>query len=109
MRKPGRIATSSAILAMVMAIIAFVLGSAPFTPAMILAVIALPVAITCLFLGAWRLSVITIYWVLAAFMTMPMARALPFYVDDVLIVLGVGGLALSALIFFGYVRAKTVT
>ena len=89
-----------------MALIAFVLGSAPFTPALVLAVIALPLAVGCSFFGVWRLSAITIYWALAALLAVPMAAILPLGVDVSLVFLGVAGLALSAFLYISSTRAK---
>ena len=93
--------------ALALAVIAFVLGSAPFTPAMILAVIAMPIAIASLCLGARRVSFIAIYWAIAAFLAVPLAHNLPIDVDDALILLGVGGLLLSAISYINYARANT--
>ena len=74
---------------------------------MILAVIAIPIAIAGLFLGARRVSFIAIYWAVAAFLAVPLARHLPMGVDDALILLGIGGLMLSALFWFNYASIKT--
>ena len=90
-----------------MAVLAFVLGSAPFTPALALAVIALPVAIGCsFFFGVWRLSTITVYWSLAAFLAVPMSRNMGIRVDFSLVILGVVGLALSAFLYVSYMRSQ---
>ena len=89
-----------------MAVLAFVLGSAPFTPALALAVIALPVAIGCSFFGVWRLSTITVYWSLAAFLAVPMSRNTGIRVDFFLAILGVVGLALSAFLYVSYLRSQ---
>jgi len=104
----SRISNSFAGFALALTMIAFALGSAPFTPAMILAVVAIPIVITSLLLGAWRVSLLAIYWAVAAFLTVPLAQNLSIGVDDVLIFLGVGGLALSALSYFSYTSIKNV-
>ena len=91
-----------------MALIAFVLGSAPFTPALILVIIALPMAVGCSFFGVWRLSAITVYWAIAAFLAVPIAGSLPIGVDVSLVILGFVGLALSAFLYSNYERAKPV-
>ncbi len=109
MRKANRISKCTIGVALVMTLIAFVLGSAPFTPALVLAVIALPLAIGCSFFGVWRLSVITIYWALAALLAVPMAAILPLRVDVSLVFLGVTGLALSAFLYISSTRAKPAT
>ena len=104
----SRISNSFAGIALALTMIAFVLGTAPFTPAMILAVIAIPIVITSLLLGAWRISLLAIYWAVAAFLTNPLAQKLSIGVDHVLIILGVGGLALSALCYFSYTSIRNV-
>ena len=91
-----------------MALIAFVLGSAPFTPALILAIIALTMAVGCSFFGVWRLSTITVYWAIAAFLAVPIAGSLPIGVAVSLVILGFVGLALSAFLYTNYERAKPV-
>lgn len=106
MRKANRVSKFTVGVALIMALVAFVLGSAPFTPALVLAIIALPVAIGCSFFGVWRLSVITVYWALAALIAVPIADFLPFGVDVSLMFLGIAGLALSALLYTDYERSK---
>ena len=105
MRKANRVSKFTVGVALVMALIAFVLGSAPFTPALVLSVVALPLAIACSFFGVRRLSAITIYWAIAAFLAVPMSRILPFRDDVSLVVLAVAGLALSAFLYISYRRA----
>ncbi len=89
-----------------MALIAFVLGSAPFTPALVLAVIALPLAITCAFFGVRRLSAITIYWATAALLAVPISPLLQLEVEVFLSSLGVVGLLFSAFLYYSYTRSK---
>ncbi len=105
MRKANRVSKFTVGVALAMALIAFVLGSAPFTPAIVLAFVALPLAIACSFFGVWRLSAITVYWAIAAFLASPVSRILPFRDDVSLVVLAVGGLALSAFLNISYRRA----
>jgi hypothetical protein len=104
MRKPNRISKWTVSVALVMALIAFVLGSAPFTPAIFLTVIALPLAVACSFFGVWRLSTVSIYWALAAFPASPI-----FGVDVSPVSLGVAGLTLSAFLYFTYALAKSTS
>jgi hypothetical protein len=92
--------------AVAMAIGAFVLGSAPFTPALVLAVLVVPIACTCIFLGAWRTSAVAIYWAVAALVAVPAARAFHFRIDFVLLALGVIGLVLSAILYAAYARTR---
>ena len=102
----SRPAKFTVIVSLVMAVLAFVLGSAPFTPALALAVIALPVAIGCSFFGVWRLSTITVYWSLAAFLAVPMSRNTGIREEFFLVILGVVGLALSAFLYVSYLRSQ---
>ena len=107
MRKAGRPAKFVVVASLVMAVTAFVLGSAPFTPALVLALIALPLAIGCSFLGVWRLATITVYWAIAAFLAVPMSRNLGIQEDFSLVILGVVGLVLSAFLYVDYLRSRT--
>lgn len=93
-------------MALVMAVLAFILGSAAYTPALILAIVAPPLSISCLFLGVWRISVVAIYFAVAALVTAPLSRELPLRIDYLLVILGVAGLALALLLYLGYLRAK---
>ena len=90
-----------------MALTAFVLGSAPFTPALVLAVLAIPIAFTCVFLGAWRTSAVALYWAVAALLAVPVARALHFRVDLAMSMLGVVGLTLSSILYASYARTRS--
>jgi len=108
MRKTNHISKFTVVVALVMAIIAFVLGSAAFTPSLVLAVIALPLAIACSYFGVWRLSTITVYWAIAAFITVPISRNLHMEVDTSLVILGVAGLMLSTFLYINYERTKPV-
>jgi len=108
MRNANRLSKFIVSLALIMALIAFALGSAPFTPALILAIIALPMAIGCAFFGVLRLSIITVYWAIAAFLAVPMAGSFPIGVDVSLVILGIVGLSLSAFLYTNYERAKLV-
>ena len=106
MRKASRPAKFTVVVSLVMAVFAFVLGSAPFTPALVLAIISLPLAIGCSFFGVWRLSAIAVYWAIAAFLAIPMSRNLGIREDFSLVILGVVGLALSAFLYVGYMRTR---
>ena len=106
MRNPGPIPKFSARIALVLSLIAFVLGSAPFTPALVLAIVAVPIALATSFCGTWRLSVTPIYFSIAAFSVVPLSNALPIYIDTALVLLGTGGLLLSGALYFSYAGAK---
>jgi len=93
-------------LALVLAIIAFVLGSGPLHASLFLAVVAFPVALISLFLGPWRISAIALYWAVAAIAPIPAAHAFSMQVDHMLVVLGSGGVVVSAIFCFSYVRNR---
>lgn len=89
-----------------MAVLAFLLGSASFTPALFLTVIAIPSAVVCLSFGVWRTSALAIYWGIAAIAAVPLSRTLVFRLDFVLLSLGILGLALTSALYSGYLRRK---
>ena len=107
MRTANRLSKSAAILAMIMALIAFLLGSAPFTPALVLGAAALPLAVACIFFGAWRLSTLAIYWATAAFLAVPLASSMAIRVDYVLATLGAVGVVLSTVLYGSYRQVAT--
>jgi hypothetical protein len=105
MKKTSRLVKFAVIVSLVMAVLAFVLDLAPFTPALALAVIAFPVAIGCSFSGVWWLSTITTYWSLAAFIAVPMSQNTGIKVDYTLVILGSVGLTFSAFLYVSYLRS----
>jgi hypothetical protein len=86
-------------IALALSLISFVLGTAPFTPATFLSVVALPLAVFSYFLGARRLAMLTIYWITASFLVVPVSETLQFRVDFLLVILGIGGLVLTAILY----------
>jgi hypothetical protein len=107
MTSSGTFAKLIASAALVMAISAFMLGSAPFTPAMILAVVAIPLAVANIFLGMPRLSVSTLYWAVAAFMSVPLSGWLQIRIDHTLVALAIVGIAVSSSLYLHYVRERS--
>ena len=79
--------------------IAFILSTAPFTPAMALSVIALPLAVLSYFLGTRRLALLAAYWITASFLVVPISQSLQFRIDYMLVLLGISGLALTAVVY----------
>ncbi len=106
MREPGLKSKLLVGIALIMAVVAFVLGSAPFTPALILALFAILLAVSCLFFGVWRLSIVTIYWAVAALTVIPLSRLTSLQVDESLILLGVAGVVFSSILYLDYSRKK---
>jgi hypothetical protein len=106
MHNAGSISRWTASTALACALIAFVLGSAPLSATLVLAIIAVPIAIVTAFFGTWRLSLITIYWAIAAFSSVPMSNFLPVHTDTALVLLALGGLALTGSLYLTYLRAQ---
>ena len=101
---PTKFLASAALL---MALTAFILGSAPFTPAIALAVVAIPIAAATFFLGMPRLSVTTMYWAVAAFSSVPLSRWLQIRVDYMLLILASVGVVVSSILYLLHVRKKS--
>ena len=57
-----------------MALLAFMFSFSPFTPAIILAVIAIPLAVASSALGVFRLAITTLYFACAAWVPILIAR-----------------------------------
>lgn len=108
MSRKRTISKVSGSVALVLSMIAFVLGIAPLTPAIFLTVITLPLAVLSYILGTRRLALLTTYWIAASFLTVPVSQALQFQIDYLLVFLGIGGLALTAILYFKYRGTKLV-
>lgn len=85
--------------------IAYILGSAPFTPALALLLLALPLALLSAFMGAWRLAVVTLYFATAICFIVFLAGSLSIRVDYLLAVLGI---ALGGALFYFYQQTLPV-
>ena len=95
--------------ALVLSVAAFILGTAPFTPAMFFSVIALPLAVLSYFLGARRVALLAGYWITASFLIVPVSRLFQIRIDYLLVLLGVSGLVLTAILFVAYNRTNSVS
>jgi hypothetical protein len=89
-----------------MAVISFGLGSAPFTPALFLAPLALALGSVSAYLGHRRLAAVTGYWAVAALLTVPMARMWQLRIDSLLLVFVALGFLLGAVLFTHYAVSK---
>ena len=96
-------------IALVMAMLSFILGSAPFTPAMALVFLSIPLAIVSGFLGSWRLAITAIYFSLASWSVIPISKELSFGIDNLLVLMGVIGTVIAGFLFYGYRRVTNVT
>ncbi len=102
----SRAATGIAIVALVMGLVAFLLGSAPFTPALFLAMVAVPLSVVAFVFRAKRLAAVAFYWAAAALITNPIVRIAQADVDIVLLILGVTGAALSIVCYGNHMRSR---
>jgi hypothetical protein len=73
MARTRPIAPCLGLLAVLLSVIAFALGSAPFTPAKLLVFPALPLAGFSTLLGAPRLAGLAAYWSTATLLSVPLA------------------------------------
>ena len=96
-------------IALAFSMIAFVLGTAPFTPGMFLSFIALPLAVLSYFLGARRVALLAGYWITASFLVVPVSRLFQIRIDYLLVLLGVSGLVLTAILYVAYNRTNSVS
>jgi hypothetical protein len=109
MSKHQKMSITLGSIALVLALLSFVLGSAPFTPVMILVFISVPLAIISGYLGSWRLAVITIYFSVASLSVIPMSKELSFRIDYLLVLMGVAGAIIGGVLFYEYKRVTNVT
>ena len=92
--------------ALVMAVISFVLGWAPFHPALLLSYLAIPIAMVSALFGVWRMSVLALYWSVAALFTVPVSRVTPLMTTDVLIFSATIGAMLTLFLVVSYTRSR---
>ena len=96
-------------LALIFALLAYTLGSAPFTPAMVLLLLALPLALVTGLMGAWRLALVTVYFSTAAWFVIPLAKGLAFRIDYLLALMGLIGIILGGSLVYFYRRTSRIT
>jgi len=89
-----------------MSVAAFVLGTAPFTPALVFAIVAVPIALLSLYQGVWRLAAASLYWAFAAFLSSSLLDVLQVRVDYLLLILGGIGIVGSLFLFADYMRKR---
>jgi hypothetical protein len=106
MAKPRRAGKVLGSISLMMALISFGVGFAPFTPAMILTVVSIPLAIVSWVLGAFRLGIASLYFGCAAWMPFILPTGGPIRHDYLIAVLGVMGIVISGILFRGYLRTS---
>ncbi len=93
-------------IALLLSLIAFTLGSAPFAPAIVLGLLAIPLALLAALLGSWRLSLVSFYFANAAWLVVPTARALQLRIDYALVLFALFGLLIAVGLCCDYRRRK---
>ncbi|QKX17661.1 hypothetical protein [Microbulbifer sp. YPW1] len=96
MEKNGKMATG--FLAVVISLAAYYFGAAAFTPAVLLSLVSAPLAIISLFVKAWRLGLLALYFSLFALLTSPTFGVPPFASDTGFIVVALVGLILAVVL-----------
>ena len=96
-------------IALLLSLIAYALGSAPFSPALILTYISAPAAILAYLLGASRLPILAVYFGALAWYVVPLSEALPIRLDYLLALFFLLGCILGVILYANYrsVRAAT--
>ena len=97
--RESRSAVWVGILALVLSLVAFALGSAPFTPSLVLTFLSIPLAFVAYLLGGWRLPALAIYFGVMAWLVVPISSLLPVAVDHLLIFSTVLGCILGCLLY----------
>ena len=109
MPKYRRISSILGSISAALALTSFILGSAPFTPALVLVFLAVPLALVSGLLGAWRLAAITVYFSIAAWIVVPISRELSFRIDYLLALTALLGAVIGGILYYGYKRKVHVT
>jgi hypothetical protein len=108
MLKNKRISMTAGAIAMLMALLSFILGSASFTPAMMLLFISVPLALFAAALGSWRLAVITIYFSIASLSVVPVSQILSSRIDYLLVLMGVAGAVIGGVLLYEYRKVTNI-
>ena len=105
---PNRKRLIGEIIGSIAALLAFVsifFSAAPFTPAVVINFITIPIGVTAIFFQAWRNGSLAIYWALSAFLVFPtVLRSVQF--ECVLIAVLIVGLALCLFLLHNYRKTQ---
>ena len=96
-------------LSLLLALLAYIFGSAPFTPTLALLLLALPLALLAGFMGAWRLALVTLYFSTSICFVVFLAGPLSLRLDYLLLLLSIVGTALAGGLFYCYRRTLRIT
>jgi hypothetical protein len=95
--------------ALLLSLIAYILGSAPFTPAIVLTYVSVPAAFLTYLLGASRLSILAVYFGALAWFVVPLSEALPIRLDYLLALCFGLGFVLGVFLYANYRRVRAAT
>ena len=95
--------------ATLLSVVAFILGSAPFTPAIALTYVSVPAAFVSYLLGASRLPILAVYFSALTWFTVPLSEVLPVRVDYLLALCFVLGCILGVVLYANYRRVRAAT
>lgn len=97
------------VLALFLSLAAFYLGSAPFTPAVLLTAVSAPLAIIAIIVRAWRLGALALYFSIFALLTSPALVVGPFKSDNFFFGVAIVGLAIAVALWSSWRHSAKVT
>ena len=97
------------VLALLLSLAAFILGSAPFTPAIMFIYVSVPAALIAYLLGASRLAIIAVYFSACACLVVPLSEVLPVRLDYLLALCFVIGCSLGVFLYANYRQIRSAT
>ena len=96
-------------IALFLSLIAYILGWAPFHPAVILTYVSIPAAFLAYLFGASRLPILAVYFGVWAWFTVPVSEALPIRIDYLLALCFSFGCILGVFLYANYRRVRAAT
>ena len=94
-------------IALFFSLIAYVLGWAPFHPAVILTYVSIPASFIAYLCGASRLPILAVYFGVWAWFTVPVSESLPIRIDYLLTLCFVFGCIIGVVLYANYRRVRT--
>jgi len=102
-----KLGISLGIVSVLLSLMAYVLGSAPFTPALVITYVSIPTAFMAFLLGAARLAILAVYFGTLAWFTVPLSAALPLRIDYLLALCFALGCILGLFFYANYRRTRS--
>jgi hypothetical protein len=96
-------------IALLFSLIAYVLGSAAFHPALLITYVSVPAAFLAYLLGASRLPILAFYFGVLAWFVVPLSKSLPIRLDYLLALCFVLGCILGVFLYANYRRVQAAT